>query len=160
VRQPPQPGRLYLLCHDRAFAVILNGRKAVKDPAWTASDMSDQNATTYTGSAPREILHPAEAGLTMTSNSFGTSGILLRFNSLLIFNPFLIRRPKHLDSPYFSQLRAQLVGGAEQRVFDRPFGGIQHSGYRPQSHPVVVLQFEHHPFPRRKLPQSADDRML
>jgi hypothetical protein len=32
--------------------------------------MFDQNPTTYTPSASREILHPAEAGLRMTSTSF------------------------------------------------------------------------------------------
>jgi hypothetical protein len=56
-----------------ASDVILNGREAGKDLARSGSDRACSNSSSppkpCNRSAAREILHPAEAGLRMTSNS-------------------------------------------------------------------------------------------
>src|SRR5271156_4658152 len=53
-------------------------------------------------------------------------------------------KPSPLSSS--SQLRPQLVRGAEQRVLNRSLTGVKNAGYRSQAQAMVVLQLEHHPF--------------
>ena len=63
-----------------------------------------------------------------------------------------------VDSSHFRQLQAQLVGGAEKRVFHRVLRSAQDGGHGLQLETLVMSQFEYHALAGRELverPQNA-----
>jgi hypothetical protein len=102
-------------------------------------------------------LSAAPPKILITQNPLIAQNPLLRANSLIHPNCLAGKSAGSVRSPDLGEFSPQFVRGTEKRVLDCAFRSIQDTRDRPQSHSVIVLQFEYHSLAGGKPSQSPYD---